>query len=304
MELKRHLPVVLLLSASDPDGSLGIQTDISVLSSLKRTYVTTVVTSYVVRHPNGQVTLKPVPPDVLRSQLRAAVETFRPDVVKIGLMADAVSVCEIAAELRSARIQKVVYGPCSRDEGDAGSLSSDTLKAVCCHLMPLVQLFIVGHEEAMLFLKEKSGNGDAAVKMTALQLSRCLVSTFHCSCYLLSSQRYDILATEQELFYYHPAEKPETESKQVENKAGVVRKTHVLPEKDKDVLEKYPKFMGHLVVPFVSAVAGCWAGQDDVKKPLYEAKKFVQALACRHSFVGENYASAPCYPLTDGGNYE
>lgn len=304
MEMEKKLPVMLLLSASDPDGTLGIQTDISVLSSMKRrVFVSTVVTSHVVRRGNGLVSLKPVPADVLRSQLRTAVETFHPDVVKVGLMADAVSVCEITAILRRERFRKIIYSPGLEDEAGHALLSADTEEAIACHLMPVVQLLITERRPAERLLRMK--RKVLPVKtMTDVQLSRCLISTFHCSCYLSVPAKSDILAMEKELFYYRPVEKqlPETPLPQI-HPAYSEKPSQPLLSGESPVSSSVSSSSDRFR-RFSSAVAGCWAGTEDVKKPLYEAKRLVREVTGRERYLNENHAAAPYYPLTDGGNYE
>lgn len=318
MKVRNHFPVVLLLSASDPEGSLGIQSDISVLSSMKRrVFVSTVVTSYVIRQPNGRVRLRAVPADVLRSQLHTAIETFHPDVVKIGWLADAVSVCEVAAILRKERFQKIVYSPEFEDERERSLLSDDTMKAVCCHLMPIVRLLVVSRRSSDYLLKAKEKGKQLVETMTDVQLSRYLISTFHCSCYLSVPTQSDILALERELFYYRPVGRMSGKQKVEKEKETAVRNVKnqmsgtPVPVRPTCSVEKqlYNKVsqgngQGDTFRRFSSAVAGYWTSCQDMKKSLYEAKLTVHERMCRASYLNENHAAAPYYPLTDGGNYE
>lgn len=274
MKIKNHLPVVLLLSASDPEGTSGIQADISMLSSMKqRVFVSTVVTSYMFRPQNGPVRLKAVSPEVLRSQLSMAVTTFRPDIVKIGFVADPLSVCEIAAVLRKEHVRKIIYAPCWEDDKGIRLVSKETIRFVSCHLLPLVQLLIVKRPQAECLIRVKRGDDFPVETFTDVQLSRCMISTFHCSCYLFVPEQCDILAEATEVFYYSPVERS---------------------KKQRDISEKR----------FAAAVSGCWADKQDVKLPIHEAKTQVNEMIRREGYLNENHASAPYFPLTDGGNYE
>lgn len=274
MKIENHLPVVLLLSASDPEGTLGIQADISMLSSMKRrVFVSTVVTSYILRSPNGRLRLKAVSPEVLRSQISMAVATFHPDVVKIGVVADPLTVCEIAAVLRKRHVRKIIYSPCWEDENGVRLISEETVKFVCCHLLPLVRLLIVQRPYAECLIRAQRGKDFPVETLTNVQLSRCIISTFYCSCYLFVPGQRDILALATKVFYYSPVEK----SKEMRDNSGK---------------------------RFASAVAGCWADRKDVRLPLYEARIQVQNLSDRERYLNENHSTAPYFPLTDGGNYE
>lgn len=274
MKIENHLPVVLLLSASDPEGTSGIQADMSLLSSMRQhVFVSAVVTSHIVRQRNGDTLLKPVSPEVLRSQLGIAVSTFRPDIVKIGFVADPLSVCEIVAVLRRQHIRKIIYSPCWDDEQGVRLISKETIRFICCHLLPIVQLLIVKRPHAEVLVRTKRGEKFPVETLTNVQLSRCMISTFHCSCYLFVPEKHDILALEKEVFYYRP----------VEIKAEKVE---------------------HSARRFSSAVAGCWVNKKDVKQPIHEARVQVQNMNKRESYLNDNHASAPYYPLTEGGNYE
>lgn len=288
MRIGKHLPVVLLLSVSDPSGTMGIQAGISVLSSMEqKTFVSAIVTAHIVRR-DGSIFFKSVPPEVLRSQLREALANLRPDVVKIGFLPDPASVCEVVAALRSARVRKIIYNPRFKDENGHRLLSTDTVKAICCHLLPIVRLLIVERVDSEILLQEKRGNSLPVKQMTDVQISRCLISTFHCFCYLSVPEKYDILSVEKEVFYYRSIGELMT-AVSVAGKCKNLSKV----EAKHAVMEEYS-----------TAVAGYWSTSESVKIPLYNAKKYIKETIQRHSYLNENHTDAPYYPLTEGGNYE
>lgn len=290
MNTRSHLPVVLLLSASDPDGSWGIQSEIAVLSSMeRRVYVSAIVTSHVVHQPDGRLLLQAVRADVLKRQLQVAIDAFHPDVVRIGIVADAASACIIASVLRQKRMRKVIYNPVFEPMESRKFLSPEVIAAICCHLMPVVRLLVVTRRHSKILLKAKRGAGFAVDAMSDVQLSRCLVSTFHCFCYLSVPVRSDIFAAGKELYYYRPV--VHVTKKSVEGKESMVFQ------------EKAGKEM-YMIGKFSSAVAGSWTGGNEVKIAIYEAKSMIQKIENRSSYLNENHAAAPYYPLTEGGNYE
>lgn len=318
MAIRNELPVVLILSASDPEGGQGVQSEISALSCLgRRVFVSTIITARIERQA-GRTVVHAVSSGILRSQLAAALDALKPDVVKIGFLPDASCVCEVAATLRRYRVEKVVYSPSFTVGTDEALCHAGTLKAVVCHLLPNIRLMIVGKADSLRLLRECPGMA-VAETLDDVNLARCLISTFHCACYLIRPSNNNILALKNELFYYRPfrgqTAPDASEFSPAQKKRGSAMEKSSPAQKTATVRSASSSVSGEhaaapvynpaaLVQSFAASVSGAWAFEDDVKKPLYEARVSVDAALERQSYLNADFRSAPYYPLTDGGNYE
>lgn len=302
MKTKNELPVVLVLSASDPDGEQGIQADLSTLSCLgRRVFVSTIITGRLIRQA-GAVVVHPVSSDILRSQLAEALDALQPDVVKIGFLPNAVCVCEAVALLRRFSVRKIVYSPSFTEYGDRLSLSVETLRAIVCHLLPVVRLLIVRRTDSLRLLRACPGALSSVNVLDDVNLVRCLISTFHCACYLVRTLENNILALRNELFYYRSFREDYVSGESVFSSTS--KEYEPVQRKNSSTFPIPAAVSCDLLQSFAVAAAGAWAFTDDVKKTLYDARICVESWQTRHRYLNSDFREAPYYPLTDGGNYE
>lgn len=302
MKTRNELPLVLVLSASDPDGRLGAQSELSALSGLgRKVLVSTIITARIVRQ-SRDVSVYPVSAGVLRSQLSAALDALRPDVVKISFLPDTSSVCEVVAMLRRYGMQKVIYSPSFTDGRDNFLLTTETLQAITCHLLPVVRLLITRREDGVRLLSECPGVPSNVKKLDDVNFVRCLISTFHCACYLVRPLKNNILAVRREIFFYRSFYGNSVPEETVD--PSVSGKRRPAPEETPSTPESPAATPGHILQSFAVTTAAAWAFTDDVKKPLFDARICVESCLQRQRYLNSDYREAPYYPLTDGGNYE
>lgn len=297
MGTRNELSVVLVLTASDPDGEQGVQSELKAVSGYgHKVYVSTIITARIFRSPGG-IRVAPVSPEVVRSQLSAAMEAIKPDVVKVGFLPGAACVCEAVAVLRRYGAAKVIYSPLLCEAAGRSLYSADTLRAIACHLLPVVRLLVVRREDSVRLLEVHSA-GIPYKKLDDVNLARCLISTFHCACYLLRPAKNNILALREELFYYRPLR----ENPAPQQEKNLPRQTAITPAPETG--KSRQSFQPAIHQSFTTAVACAWTACDDIKRPLHEARVFMDEIIGRTLYLNEDFKSAPHYPLTEGGNYE
>lgn len=104
------VPVVLSIAGSDSSGGAGIQADIRACMA-SGTYCATVVTALTAQNPAEVVSVEYVGDTMLRDQLKAVLDTLRPDAVKIGMI-PCVSAVEIIADtIARYQLANVVIDP-------------------------------------------------------------------------------------------------------------------------------------------------------------------------------------------------
>jgi hydroxymethylpyrimidine/phosphomethylpyrimidine kinase len=98
---KESRPTVLVIAATDSSGGAGLTRDIRVLTdfSVDALCVATAVTA---QSDKRVLAVHHVPPDVIRAQLTAALETHRAGAVKIGMLGARATVEAVAESLAAA----------------------------------------------------------------------------------------------------------------------------------------------------------------------------------------------------------
>jgi len=98
---KESRPAVLVIAATDSSGGAGLTRDVRVLTdfSVDALCVTTAVTAQSDKHVSA---VHHIPPDLIRAQLTAALETRRAGAVKIGMLGTRATVEAVAESLATA----------------------------------------------------------------------------------------------------------------------------------------------------------------------------------------------------------
>lgn len=116
-----HLPAVLSIAGSDSGGGAGIQAD---LKSFARSgvYGMTAITALTAQNTVGVEAIEPVPPDMIRAQVRAVASDIGVDAVKIGMLGDMATIEAVAAGLDLVGEVPVVVDPVMVAESGASLL--------------------------------------------------------------------------------------------------------------------------------------------------------------------------------------
>lgn len=138
---RNEIPLVLVISATDPTGGAGMATDIRVCQR-NGVYPMCCVTAITVQNQNGLTHILPTPPELIRGQLEAAYEATVPDAVKIGLIPTPEAAVAIADVLSAHNQRNVVLDPVLTPTC-GGNFMSDrdaVMLAMAERLFPLTEL--------------------------------------------------------------------------------------------------------------------------------------------------------------------
>lgn len=103
-------PTVLVIAGSDSSGGAGLSRDLRVLAQLGVAAVCTI--SAVTAQTHGRVvSVHSIPPEVVRAQLRAALESTAVGAIKIGMLGTAATVRAVADGLSQAGQIPIVLDP-------------------------------------------------------------------------------------------------------------------------------------------------------------------------------------------------
>lgn len=103
-------PAVLVIAGSDSSGGAGLGRDLQVLAQLRVAAVCAI--SAVTAQTHGRVaSVHHIPPEVIRAQIRAALESATVGAIKIGMLGTAATVSAVADELSQAGPIPIVLDP-------------------------------------------------------------------------------------------------------------------------------------------------------------------------------------------------
>ncbi len=103
-------PAVLVIAGSDSSGGAGIVRDLKVLADLGVEALCTI--SAVTAQTHGHlVSVHHVPPEIIRTQIRAAFESTLVDAIKIGMLGTAATVSAVADSLPRGGAVPIVLDP-------------------------------------------------------------------------------------------------------------------------------------------------------------------------------------------------
>lgn len=110
MEFHSEVPVILSIAGSDCSGGAGIQADIRTACALK-TYCTTAVTAVTAQNFRGVSAVEYVGDKMLEGQLKAVLDSVRPDAVKIGMIPNIKAANIIRNYIDKYELQNIVFDP-------------------------------------------------------------------------------------------------------------------------------------------------------------------------------------------------
>ncbi|HEY0266227.1 MAG TPA: bifunctional hydroxymethylpyrimidine kinase/phosphomethylpyrimidine kinase [Rhizomicrobium sp.] len=95
-------PRLLVIAGSDSSGGAGIQADLKTAQAFG-VYAQTAVTAVTVQNTLGVGAVHPLPPDIVRGQIAAALEDIGADVLKIGMLGNGAIAAAVADMLEDER---------------------------------------------------------------------------------------------------------------------------------------------------------------------------------------------------------
>ncbi len=140
------VPVVLSVAGSDSSGGAGVQADVKTLAALD-VHGTTAVTAVTAQGADGITSWAAVDPELVREQIRTALDGFLPAAVKVGMLGTAEVVRAVVEALRKYE-GPIVCDPVMISSSGRRLLDEDAVDALASGLLPLVALLTPNTEEA------------------------------------------------------------------------------------------------------------------------------------------------------------
>jgi hydroxymethylpyrimidine/phosphomethylpyrimidine kinase len=103
-------PAVLVIAGSDSSGGAGIARDLTVLADLGIDALCA-ITAVTAQTHGHVVSVHHVPPEIVRTQIRAALDSSELGAIKIGMLGTAATVSAVADCLPRDRAVPVVLDP-------------------------------------------------------------------------------------------------------------------------------------------------------------------------------------------------
>jgi hydroxymethylpyrimidine/phosphomethylpyrimidine kinase len=154
----RPVPVVLSIAGSDSGGGAGIQADLKAFARAG-VHGTTAITAITVQNTVGVTHVHPVPPDLVREQVRVVAADLGVDAVKIGMLGDAATIRAVARALDELPAgTPVVLDPVMVAESGARLLAEDAAAALAADIVPRATVITPNVPEA----RALTGLGDEA----------------------------------------------------------------------------------------------------------------------------------------------
>ena len=162
-------PAVLVVAASDSSGGAGLTRDVRVLTDFSVDALC-VVTAVTAQSDARVIAVHPVPPEIVRAQIRAALETRHVAAIKIGMLGTRATVDAVVEGLAAVesiaaagRAIPVVVDPVLVSSSGGVLLDEDGRAALVERLFPLAALVTPNVPEAAAILNEPAATDEAGL---------------------------------------------------------------------------------------------------------------------------------------------
>lgn len=164
-------PAVLVIAGSDSSGGAGIVRDLKVLADLGVDALCAV--SAVTAQTHGHVvSVHHVPPEVVRTQIRTALESTTISAIKIGMLGTAATVTAVADSLPRAGAIPIVLDPVLLSSSGGVLLDDEGRAEMCARLLPLTTVLTPNIPEAASLC----GAAPASTREALLEQARLLLA--------------------------------------------------------------------------------------------------------------------------------
>jgi hydroxymethylpyrimidine/phosphomethylpyrimidine kinase len=138
----------LSIAGSDSGGGAGIQADLKTFEA-HGVFGTTVITALTAQNTIGVQGAMPVPPEMVRAQLRSVLDDFDIKAAKTGMLYNVDTIQEVCDAVIEAHFQLVVDPVIVSTSGDA-LLQPDALQALADMLLPIATIITPNLQEATI----------------------------------------------------------------------------------------------------------------------------------------------------------
>lgn len=161
---------VLSIAGSDPSGGAGIQADLKTFSALG-CYGMAVITALTAQNTQGVSGVHVPPSEFTGAQIDAIFKDIRVDAVKIGMLANAGIVGEVANKLQTHDAKNIVVDPVLVATSGDSLGDPDVVDAMIEKLFPLATLITPNLPEAHRLIGAEPSYAGPDLKKMAEQLS-------------------------------------------------------------------------------------------------------------------------------------
>lgn len=144
-------PIALTIAGSDSSGGAGIQADLKTFASLG-VYGASVITALTAQNTNGVSGVHAVPPGFVTAQIDAVFSDLAVGAVKIGMVAERLTIDAIASGLQRWSPEHVVLDPVMVATSGDRLLAADAVEALRRQLIPLASVITPNLPEAAALL--------------------------------------------------------------------------------------------------------------------------------------------------------
>ncbi|HEV2268173.1 MAG TPA: bifunctional hydroxymethylpyrimidine kinase/phosphomethylpyrimidine kinase [Steroidobacteraceae bacterium] len=164
-------PAVLVIAGSDSSGGAGIVRDLQVLADLDVDALCAI--SAVTAQTHGHVvSVHHVPPEVVRTQIRTALESTAVSAIKIGMLGTAATVTAVADSLPRAGAIPIVLDPVLLSSSGGVLLDDEGRAEMRARLFPLATVLTPNMPEAASLC----GSAPATSREALLEQARSLLA--------------------------------------------------------------------------------------------------------------------------------
>lgn len=165
-------PAVLVIAGSDSSGGAGIARDLKVLADLGARALCAI--SAVTAQTHGHVvSVHHVPPEVVRTQIRAALDSAPVGAIKIGMLGTAATVSAVADSLSRGGTIPIVLDPVLLSSSGGVLLDEEGRAEMRARLFPLATVLTPNIPEAASLC----GTAPATSREALLEQARALLAT-------------------------------------------------------------------------------------------------------------------------------
>ncbi|OAF19768.1 bifunctional hydroxymethylpyrimidine kinase/phosphomethylpyrimidine kinase [Bradyrhizobium neotropicale] len=156
-------PVALTIAGSDSSGGAGIQADLKTFAALG-VYGASAITALTAQNTRGVTGIHAVPAEFVTAQVDAVFSDLDVGAVKIGMVAQALSIDAIAAALARWSPRYVVLDPVMVATSGDRLLASEAVEALRTKLIPLASVLTPNLPEAAALLDEPVASSEADIE--------------------------------------------------------------------------------------------------------------------------------------------
>ncbi|MEI6779543.1 MAG: bifunctional hydroxymethylpyrimidine kinase/phosphomethylpyrimidine kinase [Verrucomicrobiota bacterium] len=170
MSKRQQLRVALTIAGSDSGGGAGIQADLKTFAALG-VHGTSAITCLTAQNPEGVRGIQACRVEIVRTQIEAVFDAFRPAAVKSGMLYSAPIIRVVAEFFRRHRGVPLVVDPVMVSTSGAQLLKPAAVHALCAEMLPLAALVTPNLDEAEILVGGKL-NSVADLRAAARELHR------------------------------------------------------------------------------------------------------------------------------------